>query len=341
MASDNSPQLSIVTMLYRSEPWVRSFHERMLAAAEAVTSSFEIIYVDDGSPDRAAEIALDLQRQDARVVLVELSRNFGHHQAAVAGLRHATGERIFIIDVDLEEAPEWLPEFVADFEASAVDVVFGVNATRHGRFFRKHIGGAFWKLFNLLSDTRIPPNPCTVRLMSRRYVDALLTLPEKNIFLAGSYAWLGFKQRAREVQKGVRPTRSSYSPMRLAELFLDAITSFTAYPLRLIFMAGVSIAALAMLAGGLMFLRKLISPGAFALGWPSLIVSVWFLGGVTIAFLGVIGIYLAKLFNEAKGRPLYLVRQVHRVAALRSSGGDAASLSAARPATPEGPGTAS
>lgn len=331
MAAGDRPQLSIVTMLYRSEPWVRAFHGRVVAAAEAVTPSFEIIYVDDGSPDQAAQIALELQQGDARVVLVELSRNFGHHQAAVAGLQHARGERIFIIDVDLEESPEWLSDFAADFEANSADVVFGVNATRRGPFFRKHVGGVFWKLFNLLSDTQIPLNPCTVRLMSRRYVDALLTMPEKNLFLAGSYAWLGFKQVGRDVVKGVRPTRSSYSPMRLAELFLDAITSFTSYPLRLIFMAGVSIASLAVLAGGLMFLRKLISPEAFAIGWPSLIVSVWFLGGVTIAFLGIIGIYLAKLFNEAKGRPLYVVRQVHR-----APGGDASPSSAADPARAPG-----
>jgi putative glycosyltransferase len=270
-----------------------------------------MVYVDDGSPDRAAEVARELARSDPRVVVVELSRNFGHHQAAVAGLQAARGERVFIIDVDLEEQPEWLDPFWRELEATGADVVFGVNRLRRARGWRRYPGGAFWRLFNALSDTQVPVNPCTVRLMVRRYVDALLTLRDRNLFLAGSYAWLGFKQVAQAVEKSVRPTRSSYTVRRLLDLFLDAITSFTSYPLRLIFAVGVFIAAAALAAGTLLVAWKLVEPGAISLGWPSIMVSVWFLGGVIIAFLGVIGLYLSKIFNETKGRPLYVVRAVH------------------------------
>jgi putative glycosyltransferase len=245
-------------------------------------------------------------------MLVELSRNFGHHQAAVAGLSHARGERVFIIDVDLEEQPEWLPEFWVEHERTGADVVFGVNAVRQGTAFRRHIGGSFWKLFNLLSDVQIPVNPCTVRLMSRRYVDALLTLPDRNLFLAGNYAWLGFRQVPLTVQKQVRPTRSSYTLGRLFSLFLDAVTSFTSYPLRLIFFVGVTIAAIALLFGSVLVAWKTYSPESISLGWSSLIVSIWFLGGIIIAFLGVIGIYLSKVFTETKNRPLYVVQSVER-----------------------------
>jgi putative glycosyltransferase len=315
-------ELSIVTMLFRSESWVPEFHRRMLAAASRVTPSFEIVYVDDGSPDRAATVVKELVAGDPRVTLVELSRNFGHHHAALAGLAHACGERVFIIDVDLEEAPEWLPDFAAQMEAGGADVVYGVNQVRQGPFVRKQVGGWFWKLFNLLSETKIPPNPCTVRLMSRRYVDALLRLPDRNLFLAGSYAWLGFRQEPRPVQKATRPTRSSYSPVRLAALFIDAITSFTSYPLSLIFVIGSSIAALAMLSGLWLVVRKLVAPETISLGWPSVIISIWFLGGLTIAFLGIIGVYLGKLFVEVKGRPVYVVREVHRLPAAARPSGD-------------------
>jgi putative glycosyltransferase len=306
------PALSIVTTLYRSERTVLEFYRRITAAAEALSPDFELIFVDDGSPDGAAALVRRLVEQDGRVTLVELSRNFGHHQAAVAGLRQARGARVFILDVDLEEKPEWLIEFAGDFESSGADVVYGVSRARRGTFARRLLGGAFWRLFNWLSDIPVPANPCTVRLMSRRYVDALLTLPDRNLFLAGNYAWLGFRQVPRPVEKGLRPDASTYTARRLVALFLEAVTSFTSYPLRLIFGSGVAVASLALLAGTVLVVWKALNPGAISLGWSSIMVSIWFLGGVTIAFVGVIGIYLSKIFNETKNRPLYVVRDVHR-----------------------------
>jgi putative glycosyltransferase len=302
--------LSVVTMLYRSEAWVPEFHRRMAAAAGGVTDSFEIVYVDDGSPDGSAAAVREIRRSDPRAVLVSLSRNFGHHQAAVAGLAHARGRRVFIIDSDLEEEPEWLPRFAAELDRTGADVVFGVSAGRRGSTSRRHAGTLFWRLFNLLSDVKVPRNPCTVRLMTRRYVDALLRLPEKNLFLAGSYAWLGFAQAPLSVEKGARASRSTYTLRRRLSLFLDAVTSFSAYPLRLIFFSGIFISASALVAGTLLALRKLADPAAVDPGWAGIIVSIWFLGGLNIAFLGVIGIYLSKVFLEAKNRPLFVVRAV-------------------------------
>ncbi len=310
--SGEAPDLSIVTMLYRSEPFVLEFHRRISAAAQELGGSFEIVFVDDGSPDGSAAAVRRIVQEDPRAVLVELSRNFGHHQAAVAGLKHARGRRIFIIDADLEEKPEWLPEFARDLETTGADVVYGQSRVRKGTLGRRLFGGVFWKLFNALSETRVPENPCTVRLMSRRYVDALLTLPDRNLFLAGSYAWLGYRQVPRPVEKGLRRGASTYTASRLIALFIEAVTSFTSYPLRLIFVSGVWVAALALLAGVGLFTWKVLDPERISLGWSSIMVSVWFLGGVMIAFIGVIGIYLSKIFNEAKGRPLFVVRDVHR-----------------------------
>ncbi len=304
-------ELSVVTMLYRSEAHIEEFYRRMRAAAESLTPDFELVFVDDGSPDASADAVRRLLGKDPRLVLVELSRNFGHHPAALAGLHQSRGRRVFIIDVDLEEDPAWLLDFARDQDASGADVVYGVNSERRGSAFRKHTGSSFWRLFNLVSDIPVPLNPCTVRLMSRRYVDALLRLPERNVFLAGQYAWLGFRQRPREVQKGARQTRSSYTLFRLAELFLDAITSFSSYPLRLIFHIGVGVAALSLAGGVALITRKLADPASVSLGWSSLIVSIWFLGGLNIALVGVIGIYLSRIFTETKGRPVFVVRSVH------------------------------
>lgn len=307
-----APELSLVTTLYRSEAFVAEFHQRAGAAARQLTADYEIVYVDDGSPDGSAARVRELLAGDPRVVLVELSRNFGHHPAAVAGLAHARGRRVFIIDVDLEERPEWLPEFAAQQAASGADVVFGTSPVRRGPLLRRLLGAAFYRLFNALSEVPIPTNPCTVRLMSRRYVDALLTLPDRSLFLAGNYAWLGFRQEQRPVEKGLRRTASTYSGSRLVALFVEAVTSFTSYPLRLIFGTGVVIAAAALLAGSALVGWKVARPESISLGWSSIVISIWFLGGVIISFLGVIGIYLSKVFTEAKGRPLYVVRGVQR-----------------------------
>lgn len=307
-----TPVLSVVTTIFRSEPYLREFHRRMVAAAEAVADRFEIVYVDDGSPDASGAVARELAAADPRVVLVELSRNFGHHPAAVAGLAHARGRRVFILDVDLEEQPEWLADFAAQMDASGADVVYGISRVRKGTLLRRAFGAMFWRLFNALSDVAVPENPCTVRIMSRRYVDALLTLPDRNLFLAGSYAWLGFRQEPRPVEKGLRPTASTYTARKLVALFIEAVTSFTSYPLRLIFGFGVAVAGLALGGAAVVFVQKVLDPEAISLGWASLILSIWFLGGVIISFLGVIGIYLAKIFNETKGRPLYVVKAVVR-----------------------------
>jgi len=311
-ADDGSdePVLSVVTTLYRSEPYIREFYRRMVASAEQLTPSFEIVFVDDGSPDGVAAVARELALQDPRVVFVQLSRNFGHHHAALAGLHHSRGRRVFIIDVDLEEQPEWLLDFAREQDACGADVVFGVSAVRNEAAAKKYPSVIFWGLFNRLSETKVPENPCTVRLMTRRYLNALFLLPDRNLFLAGNYAWTGFPQKAVPVEKKVRPTRSSYTLERRMNLFIDAVTSFTSYPLRLIFLTGLGISFMAFVGGLGLIIRKLASPETVFLGWASLMVSVWFVGGIVIAFLGVIGIYVSRVFTEVKARPVYIVADV-------------------------------
>ncbi|MDR3636045.1 MAG: glycosyltransferase family 2 protein [Isosphaeraceae bacterium] len=303
--------LSIVTTLYRSAGTLEEFHRRACEAAGTITDRFEVIYVNDGSPDDSLAVALRLHESDPRVRVVDLSRNFGHHHAIMAGLAHAAGERIFLIDVDLEEDPAWLGDFWKILEAEGQDVVFGVQAARVGHAFVKHSGTLFYRVFNALSPTRIPENPCTVRLMRREYVDALLTVRDRNLFLAGNFAWAGFRQRAVPVAKRIDPAGSTYSLIRRLNLLVTALTSFSAIPLRLIFLLGLIISLVAGLSGTTMIVLKLLHPARYLIGYPSLLVSIWFVGGLLVFFLGVIGIYLAAIFNEVKDRPMFIIKHYY------------------------------
>lgn len=302
--------LSIVTTLYRSAPFIAAFHARITAAAEAITHDYELIFVNDGSPDDSLERVISIARNDPHVKVIDLSRNFGHHPAILAGLSYASGERVFLIDVDLEEQPEWLPSFWTTLEASEADVAYGVQKERKGSFFKRQTGALFYTLFNFASRTELPRNCCTVRLMKKAYVQAILSLTESNVFLAGLFYWAGFQQIGITVDKTLRPSRSTYTLGRLFTLFVDALTSFSAYPLKAVFFIGIFMTAASMSAGIYMIVRKLLHPHLLLSGYSSIMVSVWFLGGLIICFLGIIGVYLSAMFTETKQRPRYLIRAV-------------------------------
>ena len=309
----NKPEmeLSVVTTLYGSAPQVVEFYRRAKEAAETVTSDYEIVFVNDGSPDDSLERTLAIAGQDPAVVVVDLSRNFGHHPAILAGLSFAAGRRVFLVDSDLEESPEWLRDFAGLMDDTDADVVFGVQESRKGGPLRKLTGFLFYRLFNTLSVTKVPANPCTVRLMTREYVDALLEMPERNVFLAGTFAWLGFSQVAVPVAKA-EPKTSRYGLLRSMRLFLNALTSFTSYPLQLAFVLGSIISAAAGLYGLMLITTKLLAPETVVSGFTSMMVSIWFLGGLIMLMIGLIGIYLSRVFIEVKDRPRFVVRDVWR-----------------------------
>ena len=303
------PALSIVTSLYQSAAHVREFHRRVSLAIADRGLDAEIIMVNDGSPDDSLRHALQAQAEDRRVCVVDLSRNFGHHKALMTGLAHARGELIFLIDSDLEEDPGWLPSFLDARWTTGADVVYGVQATRKGGWFERVTGDVFFRLFNRMLTHPIPANIVTVRLMTRRYVDALLKHQEREVCLAGLWMITGFDQRPLTVAKTTNP-ESSYNIGRRVSVFVNAITSFSNRPLLYIFQLGVGVIALSM-AAGVLLLYKSLTGGVGVPGWASIMVSIWFLGGVTIFCVGVLGIYLAKVFTEAKGRPYTIVRQVY------------------------------
>lgn len=308
----NRPALSIVTTMYRSAEFVDAFYKRVSEAARSLTDSYEIVLVDDGSPDESLRIALALAETDARVKVIELSRNFGHHPAMLAGLRHSQGEFVFLIDIDLEEQPEWLPDFWQDLHAQAADMVYGVQPVRAGSTWKRHTGSLFYRFFNLASDTPIPPNGCTIRLMRRNYVDAIDRFSETHVFMMGLFSWAGFIQRPRAIQRSRRQSASTYTPLKLIALSISAVTSFSSYPLTVIFGGGLAITFLSLSYAAYLVMEQLIHRDYILSGFTSIMVSLWFLGGTIISVLGVIGMYVGKIFSEAKSRPQYFVRGVHQ-----------------------------
>ncbi len=305
-----APQLSVVATLYRSAPGLAEFHARVTAAAQAlVGNSYEIVFVNDGSPDDSLDLAVAMADADPHVVVVDLSRNFGHHKAIMTGLDHARGDRIFLIDSDLEEDPAWMAQFDRVMRETGSDMVYGVQASRKGGAFERWSGEAFYTLFNWGSGLDLPRNLVTARLMTRRYVQALLLHREREVFLAGLLHITGFAQTPVEVLKlSLSPT--TYTFRRKLALMVNSITAFSNAPLVFIFHVGVTISLLAL--GYIIWLvvnRVFFS--AVQSGWTSLIASVWLVGGLNILFLGVIGIYLSKIFTETKQRPYTIVRRVH------------------------------
>lgn len=301
--------LSIVTTLYRSAPYLKEFYARTCVIAERLTHNFEIIFVNDGSPDDSLAVALEIYRRDQRVRVVDLSRNFGHHKAMMCGLRQAGGELVFLVDSDLEEEPELLGPFYEELTAKRADVVYGVQQRRKGHLFERLSGALFFKVFNLLSTHQIPANHLTARLMTRRYVVSLCQHEEREFVISGLWALTGYTQIPMTVTKHHKRA-SAYGLRRKIALLVDAVTSFSAKPLVLIFYTGCILVIVSGLAALDLIIRRLFF-GVLLEGWASLIVSIWLLGGITIFWLGVIGIYLSKIFAEVKQRPYAIIKAIH------------------------------
>lgn len=303
-------KLSIVATLYQSAPYIAEFHRRATAVARQFAGDdYEIVLVNDGSPDNSLDLAVQLTEVDSHIVVVDLSRNFGHHKAMMAGLEHAKGQHVFLIDSDLEEEPEYLTSFAAQMERDACDVVYGVQEKRKGGWFERWSGEAYYSLFNFLSDIEHPRNIVTARLMTRRYVDALLKFQEKEMVISCLWVITGFKQSPQVVKKHMT-SATTYNLARKIEHLTNSITSFSAVPLRLIFYTGVVIFACALLYAGYLVFHKLVLATPMD-GWTSVMVSIWLLGGMIISFVGLIGIYLSKVFSETKQRPSTIVREIY------------------------------
>lgn len=301
-------KLSIVTTLYKSSLYVNDFYVRISHEAKKITDDYEIIFVDDGSPDDSLQKAIKLYEKDSKVKVIELSRNFGHHKAIMTGLSHAKGEFVFLIDSDLEEEPELLGKFWKELHKEKhLDVVYGVQEIRKGGWFEKWSGELFYKVFNKISHVDVPKNLITCRLTTQSYNQALISHREREIFLAGLWVISGFNQKALIVRKHSH-SDTTYSFKHKISLFFNSLTSFSNFPLKLMFYIGLSISLLSFFYIIWIITRKVFFNVSLE-GWSSLIVSVWFLGGMILASLGILGIYISKIFIETKQRPYTIIRK--------------------------------
>jgi len=303
-------KLSLVATLYQSARHLEEFHRRIGVSAQKLAGDdYEIILVNDGSPDQSMDFALLICEADPHVVLVDLSRNFGHHKAMMAGLKYARGEMIFLIDSDLEEEPEWLVAFAEQLDRDRCDVVYGIQKQRKGGMFERLSGRWFYIAFRALTGLALPENAVTARLMTRRYVDALLCHDEREIMIAGLWFITGFDQHAQPItKKSLSPT--TYTLRRKVSILVNSVTSFSNAPLVGIFYSGIFILILAGIYTAYLIFHWL-SRATPPSGWTSVMASLWLLGGLIISFIGVVGIYLSKIFSETKRRPNTIIRQVY------------------------------
>ncbi|OOG48158.1 hypothetical protein B0E52_03135 [Rhodanobacter sp. C06] len=307
-----APLLSIVTSVYRSERFITRFIDEMIAAiGEAGIDRYELVFVNDGSPDESMQHLIHARSTNAAIKIVDLSRNFGHHKAVMAGLAHASGDLLFIIDCDLEVRPGVLPHFLETLRRTGADVVYGIQGKRKGALTERVGGALFWRLFNRLSDTKVPANVLSERLMTRRYVDALLSLGDRNVFLGGMMYWSGFHQVAVLVEKTQRENASTYSLRKRFALLLEAVTSFSTVPLKLVLGGGIGITLCAGVAGIALIVRKLLHPEAVLTGFTSLMLVIIGMSGIIITVLGVIGLYISRIYTQTQNRPLFIVREFH------------------------------
>jgi len=302
-------KLSVVTSLYRSEPYIEEFHRRMRAAAVQITADCEFIYVNDGSPDGSLEVALRLQEEDDQVVVVDLSRNFGHHRALMVGLSYATGDLVFMIDVDLEEEPELLRQFYAHLLETGSDSTYGVQSQRKGDVFERMSGQVFYTFVNFLSGDSAPINTLIARLMTRRFAESLLQYQEHEMDIASLLHMTGYRQVPVVVRKHAKPD-TTYTLAKKLSLALRSVTSSSRRPLLIISALGAFILMITIAVLVYFFSIFLIS-GEVPSGYTSMILSLWLLGGLTIFSIGLLALYIAIIFTEVNARPTAIIRDVY------------------------------
>jgi dolichol-phosphate mannosyltransferase len=297
--------LSIAAPMHDEEGTAAAFHARVVAAVGDIP--FELVIADDGSKDGTGKILADIAAADERVKVVTLSRNFGHQAALTAALEHATGDVVVMLDGDLQDPPELIPEMVDRWREGA-DVVYAVRSERQGETaFKRTTASWFYRLFRSLADIDLTPESGDFRLMDRRPLDALLSMRERNRFLRGMSVWVGYTQTAVTFQREARTTgRTKYTLRRMLRFSFDAITSFSYRPLQFATLLGFVFSAFAFLLIPLTIVARYTN--IYERGVPTTIVIVSLLGGIQLICVGIIGEYVGRIYDEVKHRPLYVVR---------------------------------
>jgi len=302
--------ISIIVPVFDEEAVIELFHARLSAVMESLGAAWEVIYVNDGSRDRSLQLLVELRIRDPHTAIINFSRNFGKEVAMTAGFDHAQGDAVIVIDADLQDPPELIPALVAAW-LDGFDVVYAQRRARDGETWLKRATAAgFYRVMQHIGETaRLPANTGDFRLMSRRACQALLELREKHRFMKGLFAWIGYPSKAIIYDRAPRAAGyTKWNYWKLWNLSLEGITSFTVAPLKIATYVGLATALVSVLYGGLIIVRTILF-GNPVPGYPSLLVVILFMGGGQLITLGIIGEYLGRVFNETKGRPLYLVER--------------------------------
>jgi glycosyltransferase involved in cell wall biosynthesis len=315
--------LSLVVPVYNEEEVLEAFHERVSAVLAALPCAAEIVFVNDGSRDGSLALLRTLRERDARIAVVDLSRNFGKEIAMSAGLDFATGDAVVVLDADLQDPPELIPDMLAAWQDGHDVVLMRRRSRAEESFVKRATARAFYRTIDRLGAIDIPENIGDFRLLSRRAVDAMRRLPERSRFMKGLFAWIGYPSTVIDYDRpGRHAGTTKWNYWRLWNFALEGITSFSALPLKLASYVGVVTALVAFVYGAYVIAKTLLY-GDPVRGYPTLVVLVLFLGGIQLMALGIIGEYLARMFVEVKQRPLYLV-QGHWPSAAADDAGRAA-----------------
>lgn len=306
---DTTPLISIVVPVFNEEAVISSFLERICPILSGETEAWEILFINDGSRDATLDIVREAARSDKRIRALDLSRNFGKEAALSAGLDHATGRSIVVIDVDLQDPPELIPEMLNLWQ-EGFEVVQARRADRSSdSFFKRGTATVFYRLINALSSNAIPANVGDYRMLDAKVVEALKQYGERERFMKGIFAHVGFRTATIDYERAVRARgRTKFSFVSLAQLSIQGITSFSAFPLKIWTYVGLLVAASGLLYAAFVVARTMIT-GIEVPGYASLLVFMLFFNGLTLCGMGIQGEYMARIFSEVKGRPLYIVRE--------------------------------
>ncbi len=305
----SKPSISVVTTLYCSAHYVYEFYARITQTLREITDNYNIVMVNDGSPDESLNIALKLQQTDKHITVIDLSRNFGHYNAIRVGLENATGDYVFLIDSDLEEDPELLKVFWQELlKEQDCDLICGTPKVRKGNSIERFFGYLFYKVMNLITNVPIPKNVSLVRLMTKRYLKCFLLYSEKDIAFSGLSVLTGFTQKYMEINK-IHKGTSTYTFSRKMKLVSNYITSLSSFPLIIIFYTGSVITIFSFFYLMWIIIKNILFDTL--VGFTPMIASIWMTCGMVIFFMGVIGIYLSKILIEVKNRPNAIIKKIY------------------------------
>uniref|UniRef100_A0A7V4TIC4 Glycosyltransferase n=1 Tax=Candidatus Caldatribacterium saccharofermentans TaxID=1454753 RepID=A0A7V4TIC4_9BACT len=308
-----SVRFSVVIPVFNEEEVLPETYRRLTGVMEELSEPYELIFVNDGSKDRSPEILDDLARKDPRVRVIHFSRNFGHQAAITAGMDYARGEAVIVIDADLQDPPEVIPEMVAKWR-EGYEVVYGKRAKREGEtFFKRFTASFFYRFLRAMTDIDIPLDTGDFRLMDRKVVEVMRLLREKNRFIRGLVAWVGFRQAALEYVRHRRFAGTTKYPLRkMLKLAWDGITAFSNKPLKIAAYLGFALSFLSFVYLLVIVVTKLLGKSTVP-GWASLAVINLFFSGIILIILGIMGEYIGRIYDEAKNRPLYIVDRTRGV----------------------------